>query len=126
MRETIELRVREEAAAKHLPPGTGRSRGYGVRRVVVDTSDPLFDKIGRLQRQYEAKDEYFFAGWDYQRRYTARELRDATLFYVWPKRVFEPAGEECGTQYDDSRACKKCGAGAPQVSDLLLDGRRIP
>jgi hypothetical protein len=53
-------------------------------------------------------------------------LAEAELFYAFPGRTFEPAGEECGTVYDDTRGCPECGAGAPQVGPLFLDGRHIP
>ncbi len=126
MRETVELRIPEENAEEHLPTGCGEAIGYGIRKVVIDTADPLFLEIGRLHRLYRAKGQYFFSGWEYCRRYSRRELAQADLFHVWPKRVFEPAGEECGTAYDDAKACPECGAGAPQTSPLFLDGRRIP
>ncbi|HVG57895.1 MAG TPA: hypothetical protein VNA24_05030, partial [Hyalangium sp.] len=35
-------------------------------------------------------------------------------------------GEECGTAYDETTACKRCGVGASQTSALILDTRRIP
>ncbi|HZP46648.1 MAG TPA: hypothetical protein VFB15_13445 [Candidatus Binataceae bacterium] len=40
--------------------------------------------------------------------------------------VFEPAGEQCGTIYDETRACEICGASPPQISALRLDLRRVP
>lgn len=40
--------------------------------------------------------------------------------------MFEPAGEERGTKYDESSACPNCGAGAKQVGSLVLDLKRIP
>jgi hypothetical protein len=126
MRECVEFRIREENAAENLPPEIGENVGYGVRKVIVDTGDPLFAEIGRLHRAFRAKGEYFFSGREYFRHYTRRELDQADLFHVRPKRVFEPAGEECGTTYDNSKACPECGAGAPQTSPLFLDGRRIP
>jgi hypothetical protein len=147
MREFVEFRIREETAAQYLPPGTGESVGYGVRKVVVETSDPLFAEIGRLHRTFRVQGKYFFSGREYHRRYSRRELVEAKLLHVWPKRVFEPAGEECGTVYDESAACDHvfarmpeteiggycvppsvdtCGAGARQVTPLFLDGRRIP
>ncbi|MCK6449019.1 MAG: hypothetical protein L6Q99_21700 [Planctomycetes bacterium] len=147
MREFVEFRIREENAAEYLPAGTGESVGYGVRRVVVETSDPLFSEIGRLHRMFRAQGEFFFSGREYRRRYGRRELVGASLLHVWPKRVFEPAGEECGTVYDESAACDHvfahtpetkicgqrvpssidtCGAGARQATPLFLDGRRIP
>lgn len=125
MREFVELRVPEENAIEYLPPGIGKDLG-GVRKVVVDTSDPLFTEIGRLDRSFRARDKCFFYGWDYHRRYTQRELDEAKLLHVWPKRYFEPAGEQCGTTYEDAKACPECGAGAPQTSPLFLNGRRIP
>lgn len=126
MRECVEFRIREENAVENLPPGIGKNVGYGVRKVVVDTSDPLFAEIGRLHRAFRAQGGYFFSGREYYRHYTRRELDQADLLHVWPKRVFEPAGEECGTTYDDAKACPECGAGAQQTSPLFLDGRRIP
>jgi hypothetical protein len=147
MREFIEFRIREENAAQYLPLGTGESVGYGVRKVVVETSDPLFSEIGRLHRMFRARGAFFFSGREYRRRYSRREVVEARLLHVWPKRVFEPAGEECGTVYDESAACghvfartseteicghrvpasvDTCGVGARQVTPLFLDGRRIP
>ena len=35
--------------------------------------------------------------------------------------MFEPEGESCGTEYDDSAACESCGVGRRQVSELVLD-----
>lgn len=126
MREYVEFRIREENAAAYLPPGVGQSIGYGVRKVLVNTSDPLFAEIGRLHRTFRSEGKYFFSGREYRRKYTRHEIASARLLHVWPKRVFEPAGEECGTTYDDTRACAVCGAGAPQTSPLYLDGLRIP
>ena len=126
MRETAEFSVREDYAAKYLPPGVGVAVGVGIRRVVVDTDEPLYGEIGRLHRKCRAAGEYFVLGREYTRQYTRRELEQARLFHVRPRKVFEPAGEECGTAYDDSIVCRVCGGGAPQVTPLFLDGRRIP
>jgi len=40
--------------------------------------------------------------------------------------AFEPAGEECGTGYDLSKVCPKCGAGRIQTTPLFLSVGRIP
>ncbi|MGH8335931.1 MAG: hypothetical protein ACRETL_03720, partial [Gammaproteobacteria bacterium] len=48
------------------------------------------------------------------------------LFRLFITKTFEPAGEECGTLYDEGSACPVCGSGARQDSDLYLDARRIP
>jgi hypothetical protein len=126
MRERVEFRILEKNAAKYLPRGTGQRMGSGVRKVLVDTSDPLFAEIGRLHRAFRAKDKSFFYGREYDRRYTRQELGQAELFQAWPKRVFEPAGEECGTEYNELTACRECGAGATQTSPLRLDLRKVP
>src|SRR5262249_22702448 len=62
----------------------------------------------------------------YERSYTRAELARARLFQLRINAVFEPAGEQCGTAYDDSTACQHCGAGRRQVSDLILDLRKVP
>lgn len=126
MREHIEFRIPEEHAIAYLPPGTGDSIGYNVRRVILDTSDPLFAEIGRIHRMFRARGKYFFSGREYRRNYSQRELLQAFCLHVWPMRVFEPSGEECGTTYAEELACPECGAGARQSSPLYLDGRRIP
>jgi hypothetical protein len=48
------------------------------------------------------------------------------MFLMRITSVFEPCGEECGTKYDESTACPKCGAGGIQKSTLTLDFRRLP
>jgi hypothetical protein len=60
------------------------------------------------------------------RHYSTDELENAEILRLSISRVFEPAGEECGTRYADSEACAICGAGARQIGDLRLDLRRLP
>ncbi len=50
----------------------------------------------------------------------------ASIFLLFITALFEPAGEECGTQYDEASVCPMCSSGAKQVTDLFLDWRRIP
>jgi hypothetical protein len=47
-------------------------------------------------------------------------LSSAQLFQLKINKVFEPAGEECGTEYNEGTACPFCGTGADQVSPLFL------
>jgi hypothetical protein len=147
MHESVEFRIPEENAAEFLPPGTGSRIGYGIRKVVVDVRDPLFPELRRVHQRVKERGGSLFAGWEIRRRYTRRELAAAELLYVWPKRLFAPAGEECGTVYDESAACHHafsrspatefygreacalvdaCGVGARQVTPLCIDGRRLP
>jgi ribosomal protein S14 len=42
------------------------------------------------------------------------------------RNVFEPAGEECGTLYDETTSCELCGANRKQISPLTLKYDSIP
>lgn len=148
MREAVEFRIPERNAQGRLPDETGDRLGGGeVRRVLVSTDDPLFADIRRLDREFRERGDIFFYGWIPHRHYTRKELEGAELLHAWPRKEFEPAGEECGTVYDESLACghvfdpakasriggwpttlpaSTCGVGARQVSPLCLDARRIP
>lgn len=127
MREIVEFRIPEEDASRFLAAHEGKSLGGIVRVLRVATNDPLYVRIGQLDsmlRQREGKP--FFLGWMPRRYYTSQELNSAALFRLRITAAFEPAGEECGTVYDSSTACPDCGAGRRQVSDLVLDLRKIP
>lgn len=125
MLETVDFRIPERNADEYLA-GVGERLPSGVRRVVLSTDDPMFHEIGRLHKEFRSRGESFFFGNVINRKYSAQELASADLFEVATARTFEPAGEECGTIYDDSRACPICGTSAPQVTPLYLDGRTIP
>ena len=97
------------------------------RKVEVDTHDPKYQQIGKITlRLKEERDADFFFGWSFHRRYTADELNAASCFMLSISAVFEPAGESSGTTYDESATCEICGAGAPRLSSLRLDLRRVP
>jgi hypothetical protein len=127
MREIAEFRVVERNASLLFSDDEGKKLSDTVRKVEISTKDPRFVRIGEIQAQLRASnDESFFYGWDIRRKYSKAELKGASLlnWQVWS--VFEPAGEECGTVYDESTACPSCGAGANQVGPLILDLKRIP
>lgn len=149
MTEIFEFRIPEDDAARHLPAAAGVLLGETARKVVVAPDEPLFELIGRLQHKFRARrsGSGFFVSWHVERCYLRTELEEAELLHVWPKKTFEPAGEECGTIYDDTEACDHvfartpeadicghripasvdiCGVGAQQVTPLFLDVRRIP
>ena len=127
MREVCDFRVVEDFAARLFAENEGKRLGDSVRKIELTTDDPRFDRVGELQREIRATTgRSFFHGWLLRRRYTNAELAAADCFRLSVKTAFEPAGEECGTKYDESTACAKCGAGAKQVSDLFLDWKRIP
>ena len=105
----------------------GKRVGSSVRRIELETTDPRFAEVGRLQRELRAKQGApFFYGWNLKRKPSSLELRQANLFMLRVVAVFEPAGEERGTKYDESSSCPNCGAGAKQIGPLILDVRRIP
>lgn len=87
---------------------------------------PLFERIGQIDRHLRAQGRAFFTAWASRRTYTKAELEAADLLLLTITTVLEPAGEECGTKYDEARACEFCGAGRRQVSTLHLDPRRLP
>lgn len=127
MREIAELRVNEDFASMLFEPDEGKRLGDSVRKVELETSAPRFKQVGELQRDLRrSAGKPFFYGWGLRRKYTKRELEGAALLQLKVTAVFEPAGEECGTRYDESIACPRCGAGAQQVGPLFLDVKRIP
>lgn len=125
MLETIEFRIPESRAARHLPADAGVRLGM-ARKLEVSIDDPLFDKIRSLSLEFREKGEDFITAWIPHRKYSPRELENADLLRLSARKVFEPAGEECGTIYDDGEACPLCGAGGRQMTPLFLDGKRFP
>jgi hypothetical protein len=127
MREFAEFRVREEFASLLFADSEGVRLDDTVRKIVIESTDPRFARVGQLQDELRfSTGKPFFYGWHLQRRYTTREMAAASLLHVRWTRTFEPSGEECGTIYDESPACNMCGAGATQVGWLTLNGSRLP
>jgi hypothetical protein len=127
MREECEFRVVEEFAARLFADNEGQRLGTGVRKINLCTDDPRFNQVGKLQQELRATmGRSFFHGWSLRRRYSHDELAIANCLNWKVTTVFEPAGEECGTKYDESTACSRCGAGAKRGADLFLNLKRIP
>lgn len=128
MTEIYEFRIVEDFAERLFRSDEGKKLGSGMIRLIkISGDDPRLSKIWEIQKQVEQ--EYgrsFFYGWDILRKYSKSELNMASCFHLKITSTFEPAGEECGTIYDETSACHKCGSGAKQVSDLFLDFKRIP
>jgi hypothetical protein len=126
MRETIEFRISEDKAERLLSPGDGKRMSLGTRKLVLDTNDIRYARVGRLERELKSQGSYFFSSWDLRRTYTKKELAVAELFQLRLRSAFEPEGEVCGTRYDDAVACPHCGAGARQLNELMLDPSTLP
>lgn len=126
MTETAEFRVVEKFASKLFADNEGTKLGI-ARKITIATDDPRFERIGEVNKEIRATTKgSFFYGWRIKRQYTHEELAEAKLLKLVVATAFEPAGEECGTKYDESTACPKCGSGATQISDLYLDLRKVP
>jgi hypothetical protein len=82
--------------------------------------------IGEAERALKREGRAFFTAWRQRRSYSKDELAVASLFRLKVSAVFEPSGEACGTKYDESAGCQRCGAGAKQIGPLFLDVKRIP
>lgn len=126
MRESIEFRIPEEHASRWLTNHDGVSLGGSVRKLEVETNDPRMQIIEKADRALKRQGRAFFTSWRQRRTYTKAEVEAAVRFRLKITAVFEPAGEMCGTRYDDTSGCERCGAGATQVGPLILDVRRIP
>ncbi len=124
MREVIEFRISESDASQFL--GTvGRNLGH-VRNVRLPREDERVRLIGELDSEFHRRGSSFFTGWHISRHYTPEELQAAEIFHLSLRSVFEPCGEMCGTEYDESSACPHCGAGARQATELRLEPESIP
>jgi hypothetical protein len=126
MRELIELRMSTEDAKRYLPPGIGEDVGHGVHKLLLEVEDPWVEKLQSIEAEYRARGTTLFSTCEVRRHYTPRELLAAEYLQVSFGPFFRPTGEECGTLYDESAACPRCGAGARQVNELHLEPRRIP
>jgi hypothetical protein len=126
LREIIELRLHEDEASIYLKPDEGVRLNDTVRKLVLVPGEPRFEEIRRIELLRKQRNEAFVFGWRIRRRYSRGELAEAKLFQLQIVPVFEPTGEECGTEYDDSRACDRCGAGRIQRSPLRLRLDKIP
>lgn len=127
MREVAQFRIPEEHARRFLQPTIGRRLGDSVRLVEAIAGGELYEEIGTITRKLrEDEGEPFFLGWEVRRQYSQVEVSAAELFTILISTAFEPAGEECGTEYDYSHSCPICGAGRILKSGLRLRTSRIP
>lgn len=127
MKETLELRMYRELAAFVFHDNEGRSLSESIKAVEISKDDPRYKILPKIAQ--EVKDKYdrpFFFSWQIKRKYSRKELAEATLLQMKIKSTFEPAGEECGTLYDETVACKICGANRKQLSSLILKKGSIP
>ena len=78
VREIAEFTVSEEFASMMFADDEGERRGTLFRKVKIDTKDPRFEQVGRLQRELRAtKGKPFFYGWDVTRHPNRQEFEQA-------------------------------------------------
>lgn len=130
MKETIELRINYDYAHLLFKADEGRDLGQfsrSIKIIELSRDDPRFNQIPIISKLVKEKyDKGFFFGWQIKRKYSKKELDTATLLQMKIKTTFEPAGEECGTLYDETIACEICGANRNQISPLKLKMGSVP
>jgi len=126
MKEIHEFRIYKEYAHLLLKPGEGKDNGSKIV-VFINRDDDKFEQVRILTKQIKEKyNNSFFLYSNIKREYSKKELATATLLQMKIRTTFEPAGEECGTLYDETAACEICGANRKQVGALKLKKSSIP
>jgi hypothetical protein len=126
MKEWVYVSLPEKHARKLFGRSEGKKDTFVDNRIVeFPKSDPRFEELGRLQYKYNRWGQ-IFAHIAILRSYSKRELESAELLRVTFGGLAEPVGELVGTQYDESPACKHCGAGGRIVGALRLKSSALP
>jgi hypothetical protein len=130
MKETLELRINYDYAYLLFGVNEGKDLGQlskSIKVVEISMDDPRYKDIATISKLVKEKyNKSFFFGWRINRKYSKAEINSAILFHLKIKTTFEPAGEECGTIYDETVACEICGANRRQVGPLKLNQSSIP
>lgn len=127
MKEFFEFRVNPLFAEELFTKDEGADKTSFVNVIKIERKDPRFERIGVLQKKLlESKNDVFFYSWSIIHKYSKSEIAQTNLFQFKAKYIFEPAGEECGTRYDETVACKICGSNAKQRGYLKLKSGSIP
>jgi len=122
--EEIEIRVPEDRVGEIFSSDEGESIA-GTRVLRLQSTDARLVKVRELHRRKWKEGGYFYSSAVPHRAYTSAELDSSEVLLLRPQALFEPAGEECGTIYDDVGACAACGV-ADQLGPLRLPLSRIP
>jgi hypothetical protein len=129
MKEIYKFRIDKDVASLLFKPEECRNVAAHLVECKLLSTDDRFDKIWSFNKSYRlAEGVSFFNWWHGERRYSQAEFDQAEFFRCkfMPRCYFEPAGEDCGTIYDESTACPYCGVGAKQISPLRLQINSIP
>lgn len=125
MKESYEFRIFKDNYGL-LPPNKAQFNGM-VYVLNIFKDDPIFLRIGEIEKELrKTQGKAFFSFWNVKRKYSKKEIDNTTLFHFKIKTMFEPAGEECGTLFDETSVCEICGANRKQISPLTLKKGTIP
>jgi hypothetical protein len=125
MKEIHEFRIFKDCYHLLISPNNAKFNG-AVYVLKISKDDILFQEVEQRYRELRKKNNAFFSSWEVKRIYTKKELSEAKLFHFRIKTAFEPIGEDCGTEYDETVACEICGANRKQRSPLFLQKGSIP
>ena len=126
MKEIVEFRIFKDYYHLLSEPNDAVFNGM-VYVINVERNSPIFEEIKQLNQTVKKRyNEYFFGYSNIKRKYSKKELATATLLQMKIRTTFEPAGEECGTLYDETAACEICGANRKQITPLTLKKGSIP
>lgn len=126
MKELFEFRIFKDNY-HFLPQPNPAVFNGAIWILTITKDDPLFLEMFRLNTYF--KDELnkpFYGIGVCNRSYLKKELDNAPLLHFFTRKQFQPAGEECGTFYDNSTACEICGAHSRQIGPLILKRKSIP
>lgn len=126
MKEIIEFRICNEYADLLLKVDEGK-RNASNTVIHITKEDPKFEQTRILYKLIrEQNNDFFFLYSNIKREYSTNEFETATIFQMKIKAMFEPAGEVCGTLFDETTACEICGANRKQIGILKLQKGTIP
>lgn len=127
MKETLELRLNLDFAHLLFKDDEGKKIDNLIKIVELAKDDPRFEIIPSIVKDIqEMYNKAFFFGWKIKRIYSNNEFNSAALIHLKVVSTFEPAGEECGTLYDEEKSCPICGFGRIQKGFLQLKKGSVP
>lgn len=127
MKEILQIRVNYDFAHLLFKEDEGKRLGSSIKVINLPKNDSRYIQVPKIDKYVRNEfNRAFYFGWKIIRKYNKKELFEAKLFRMKVKSVFEPSGEECGTEYDESESCEICGSNRKQISTLKLKQSSIP
>jgi len=120
MNEYLVIRVPKGIASQEFRDYPSRSHG-DVRELTLPWDGEAVERLRVLRQRLGATDiQLAYYSWSRKVEFAAGDL-DVHRFFLWrPRACIEPPGHTCGTTFDDSNACARCGSGRARVGPLIL------